>query len=66
MTCVRSWAPGAVLQVMHKTGENGDYANIETIIPMMGKKAPTVDPVIFDLDDAGTYPTFQTLPRYIQ
>ena len=33
---------------------------------MMGKKAPAVNPVIFDLDDAGTYPTFQTLPRYIQ
>lgn len=57
---------GAVLQVMHKTGENGDYANIETIIPMVGKKPPAVKPVVFDLDDAGTYPTFQSLPRYIQ
>ena len=51
---------------MHKTGENGDYANIETIIPMVGKKPPAVKPVVFDLDDAGTYPTFQSLPRYIQ
>ena len=52
--------------MIHKTGENGDYANIETIIPMVGKKPPAVKPVVFDLDDACTYPTFQTLPQYIQ
>ena len=57
---------GAVLQVMHKTGENGEYANIETIIPLVGKKAPPVQPVVFDLDDPSTYPVFQALPRYIQ
>lgn len=58
---------GAVLQVIHKSGENGEYANIETIIPFtQGKRPPQVSPIFFDLDDEGTYSIFQTLPRYIQ
>lgn len=59
---------GAVIQVMHKTGENGEYAYIETIIPYTkGKNSlPKVAPVYFDLDEVETYPAFTKLPRYIQ
>ena len=56
---------GAFVQVIHKSSDNGVYANVETIVPL-NKAVPTVNPVIFDLDDVSTYPVFQTLPRYMQ
>lgn len=59
---------GCQLQIIHKEGNNGTYANVETVLALprgMTLPAPT-EMVWFDFDDPSTYPAFSKLPRFVQ
>lgn len=59
---------GCQLQIIHKEGNNGTYANVETVMALpKGMKLPAPkETVCFDFDDPSTYPMFEKLPRYVQ
>ncbi len=59
---------GCQIQIIHKEGNNGTYANVETVLALpkgMSLPAPQ-DVVWFDFDDPDTYAAFSTLPRFVQ
>ena len=59
---------GCQVQVMHKTTEKGDYANVENVIALP-KGTPVAKPtttIYFDMDEPETYAAFNQLPFFVQ
>lgn len=53
---------GAQIQVMHKEGRNGIYANVETVLPFpKGAELPQVQTIYFELKDKTTHFAFPLL-----
>lgn len=59
---------GCQLQIIHKAGERGQYANVETVMALPnGTTAPKAsETAFFDMDDPTTHTVFNALPLFVQ